>query len=218
MVNKDIESFIREEFKTGIVREKLFPMMTKFGVRDYSETVHSLGLNYITAIGREFNEVVSLSEYPVYPHVAIKGYNEFKIAENNEVYGVSKANIISQVRPDSVWFDKFENTPVLICEFERYENNRRKDKMLKEKIQNLLVAYHQLGSNVPYILFVYWSYSGIAAEGISEYISILDDGFKTSDGKNVAGINSRRTKYLVYHAIAKGNKENLTINQWVSIR
>lgn len=104
MVNKDIESFIREEFKTGIVREKLFPMMTKFGVRDYSETVHSLGLNYITAIGREFNEVVSLSEYPVYPHVAIKGYNEFKIAENNEVYGVSKANIISQVRPDSVWF------------------------------------------------------------------------------------------------------------------
>jgi len=52
-MNKEtIIDFIKKEFKEGKIRNEMFPMMTKFGIRDYSETVHTVGLNYITAIGR----------------------------------------------------------------------------------------------------------------------------------------------------------------------
>ena len=58
----------REEFESGNVRNELFLMMTKFGVRDYSETVHTLGLNYVTAIGRTIEGISAISECPVYPY------------------------------------------------------------------------------------------------------------------------------------------------------
>ncbi|WP_286680332.1 hypothetical protein [Tepidanaerobacter sp. EBM-49] len=52
MVRERLIQAIREEMKTGEIRKRFFPMMTDFGVRDYSETVHTMGLNYLTAIGR----------------------------------------------------------------------------------------------------------------------------------------------------------------------
>lgn len=213
-INYIIEE-IRKEFESGSLRDELFPMMTKFGVRDYSETVHTLGLNYITAIGRTIEGVSAVSECPVYPYEEI--FCEM-VAETNLTYGESKKEKDAEVRPDSIWYSKATNSPILISEFERYENNRIKDKKLKEKIQNLLIAYHQLGGEVPLIVFVYWSYQTVTAGDISETISILDKGFYLPNKKYVPGINSRKTKYLVYHCIAKGTKENLTLNQWIKVR
>lgn len=132
----------REEFESGNVRNELFLMMTKFGVRDYSETVHTLGLNYVTAIGRTIEGISAISECPVYPYGKI------------------------------------------LCES----------------------------------VVVYWSYPAVTAWDISDTISILDKGFYLPNKKYVAGINSRKTKYLVYHCIAKGTKENLTLNQWIKVR
>lgn len=204
MDRNNIIKVIRGEFKNGKIRDDFFPMMTKLGVRDYSETVHSLGLNYITAIGRTIDEITAVSEYPVYPYDFIY-YDDKKIKD-------------AEIRSDSIWYSKKDNTPILICEFERYEKNRAKYKKLKEKIQNLLIAYHQLGGNVPIILFVYWSYASVTPGDLSEIISMLDEGFALSNMKFIPGINSLRTSYLVYHCIASGNKENLTLNQWIKIR
>ena len=213
-INYVIEA-IREEFESGNVRNELFPMMTKFGVRDYSETVHTLGLNDSTAIGRTIEGISAISECPVYPYGKILCES---VAEATIAYGESKKEKDAEVRPDSIWYSKETNSPILISEFERYENNRIKDKKLKEKIQNLLIAYHQLGGELPLIVFVYWSYPAVTAGDISDTISILDKGFYLPNKKYVAGINSRKTKYLVYHCIAKGTKENLTLNQWIKVR
>lgn len=212
-MNKNkIISFIKEEFKVGGIRNEMFPMMTKFGVRDYSETVHSLGLNYITAIGRYIDEIAAVSECPVYPHKDNNVYSEC-VAEGLETYG----DKINEVRPDSIWFSKEDNRPILICEFERYEKNKRKDLKVKEKIENLLIAYHQLGGNVPIILFVYWSYAAENPGDIEEYISIFDNGFRKSNGIYIPGINGVKTTYLIYRCVATGSIENLKLNQWVEV-
>ena len=46
----------------------------------------------------------------------------------------------------------------------------------------------------------------------------LSKGFTLPNKKFISGIDSRSTSYLVYHCIASGNKENLTLNQWIKIR
>lgn len=212
MNKQEIITIIKNEFNTGKIRDALFPMMTKFGVRDYSETVHSLGLNYITAIGREIEGISAISEFPVYPHKSVINYNEI-VAESKSIYGKTT----NEVRPDSVWFSKENNEPILICEFERYENGSRKDLKVKEKLENLLIAYHQLGGKVPLILFVYWSYSTENPKYIDECISILDNGFRKSNGEFIPGINGMKTSYLVYRAVANGTNDNLKLNQWVEV-
>lgn len=212
MNKRKIINFIKNEFGNGDIRNDLFPMMTKFGVRDYSETVHTLGLNYITAIGRYMEGVSTISECPIYPHKEDK--YEQRIADEEAVYGAKTTH----VRPDSVWFSKEDNTPILICEFERYEKNKRKDIKLIEKIQNLLISYHQLGGNVPIILFVYWSYANENPGDIDEYISIFDKGFKTDKGSYIQGIDALKTTYVVYRCVASGDEANLKLNQWVEVR
>jgi hypothetical protein len=212
MDREKIIDFIKEEFKIGNIRNELFPMMTQFGIKDYSETVHTIGLNYITAIGRYIEGVTSISECPVYPYQKTCHYGQM-VAESRANYEVK----VNEVRPDSIWYSKKDNSPILICEFERYEKNRKKDLKIKEKIENLLIAYHQLGGDIPIILFVYWSYTGKNPGEIEQYISILDNGFKKIDGTFVRGINALKTKYLVYRCVASGNTDNLILNQWVEV-
>lgn len=208
---------IREELESGEIRKDLFPMITDFGVRDYSETVHTMGLNYITAIGRTINGVTAVSECPVYPYEKNENFinQEKRVAEISLGYKLPKE---TEVRPDSIWYSKTENKPLLLSEFERCDNSRLKNKKLEEKIQNLLISYHQLGGEVPLILFVYWTYSKVTPGDISSYIRIFDDGFTTNNGKKIYGIDGRKTDYLIYHCVATGDKENLTLNQWIKVR
>lgn len=220
MVKERIIQGIREELKTGNIRKELFPMMTNFGVRDYSETVHTMGLNYLTAIGRTINGITAISECPVYPYeneiVTSSSINVSEmVADGLGDYTAGKEPI---VRPDSIWYSIKDNKPLLLCEFERYDNSRIKNKKLEEKIQNLLIAYNQLGRNIPLILFVYWTYSKVTPGDISNYISIFDEGFVMNNGTKIKGIDGRITEYLVYHCVAAGDKDNLTFNQWIKVR
>lgn len=214
MVRERLIQGIRDEMKTGEIRERFFPMMTGFGVRDYSETVHTMGLNYLTAIGRTISDTTAISECPVYPYEK-QTYMAEKVAEVSGEYRTQKE---PTVRPDSIWYSTKDNQPLLLCEFERYDNSRLKNKKLEEKIQNLLIAYHQLGGNVPLILFVYWTYPKVTPGDISNYIRIFDEGFTMSNGTRVYGIDGRKTSYLVYHCVASGDKDNLTFNQWIKVR
>lgn len=190
------EEYIRKELKEGNLRKTLFPMLTEYGIMDYSENVHSHGLNYLTAIGREMKGITAISECPIY---------------NDD-------NGLREVRPDSIWFNKTDNTPILIAEFERYDNTTSKLNKLKEKIENLLIGYHQLGGRLEYILFVYWTYAGVTPGNINNFISILDQGFTLPNGRYVSGINSLYTDYMVYQAISTGDKYNLRLNRWMKVR
>jgi len=216
MVSERLVQAIRQELETGEIRKRFFPMMTDFGVRDYSETVHTMGLNYLTAIGRTIKDTTAISECPVYPLEKKSNFNSAgMIAES---FGEFRSKKGPEVRPDSIWYSIKDNQPLLLCEFERYDKSRLKNKKIEEKIQNLLIAYHQLGGDVPLILFVYWTYPKVTPGDISNYIRIFDDGFTMSNGTRVYGIDGRRTTYLVYHCVASGDKECLTFNQWIKVR
>ncbi|MDR7074151.1 hypothetical protein [Fictibacillus barbaricus] len=201
MAKGEIKEWIIQEFKNGNIRDNWFPMLSVSGVPDYSETVHSIGLNYITEIGRQLDGYIAVSEYPVY-----------------SINGRFGHSITREVRPDSIWYNKEDLKPVLVSEFERFENSKAKNDKLREKIENLLIAYHQLGGNLPIILFVYWSHSGIVPKNIEKYISIFDEGFRLPNGTYINGINSFESDYLVFQAVAKGNKEKITINQWIQVK
>ena len=194
MINRDISNILRQELEKGKLRKEEFPQLSDYGVVDYSETVHSTGLNYITAIGRSIANIIAVSELPIYP-------NKFPF----------------DIRSDSVWLNKQNENPVLICEFERFENNRSKKRKLKEKIENLLIAYHQFDNTPDIILFVYWSYNQVSPGDLSEYINIFDNGF-TRASTFFPAIDTKKTEYIIYHALASGSKENLVLNQWIKIR
>ena len=127
---------IREELKAGEIRKKLFPMMTTYGIRDYSETVHTMGLNYLTAIGRTIDGVTAISECPVYPYEEINNSSisnmNIKVVDLPGEYKVEREPI---VRPDSIWYSIIDNTPLLLCEFERYDNSRLKMESLKKNTE-----------------------------------------------------------------------------------
>ncbi len=176
-------------------------MLTHYGVRDYSESVHSTGLNYLTEIGRQVEGVISLSEFPVYP------------IDNQYLHSLTR-----EVRPDSVWFNRATGLPLLVAEFERFESSKLKHDKLREKIENLLLAYHQFGGKLALILFVYWSYQGAVPKDIDNYLRIFDEGYRLANGKYIPGINSFHTECLVFQAMASGSKEKITINQWIQVR
>jgi hypothetical protein len=193
---------ILHELAAGEIRETQFPMLSQYGMLDFSESIHSTGLNYITQIGRSLNGVVALSEYPIY-----NSNGEFSI------------KITREIRPDSVWFDKSSRRPLLIAEFERYENNLAKNIKLQKKIQNLLLGYHQLGGFLPVILLIYWTYhDGTIVKDIDQYLRILDEGFAFNKNKWIPGINASATDYLVYQTVAFGNQDCLKFKQWIRVR
>jgi len=196
-----LKSFVINELNNGRIRKRYFPMLTHLGLRDYSESVHSAGLNYLTEIGRHIEGAASLSEFPVYP------------VDNQYRHSLTR-----EVRSDSIWYEIDTGRPLLVAEFERFDRTRLKHDKLREKIENLLLAYHQLGGEVLLILFVYWSYQGSVPDHIEKYLKVFDEGFSLANGKYIPGVSSHKTECVVFQAVADGEKERLVVNQWIQVR
>ena len=89
-------------------------MLTDWGVEDFSLTIHSLGCNYLSSLGREHG-YWAMSEYPV---------------------RVSKPGVVSSIRPDTVWWSRPDGNVILLGEFERYIPGQ--EQKLMEKARNLV--------------------------------------------------------------------------------
>lgn len=189
-----VSSHIVNEFQSGIIRKTYFPMMCQGGVTDYSEMVHSVGLNYITQIGRTLENVVSISECPV----------------------IQKRSLPREVRADSIWFNINTLNPILISEFERYEDTRSKKTKVREKAENLLIAYHQLNKDVQVVLYVTWGKGLVVPQEMESIKALLTDGFNLK-GVWLPGIDSRNTTLLIFHAITSNADGKLIFNNWVRI-
>jgi hypothetical protein len=189
-----LSSAIVNEFQSGEIRNTYFPMMCQGGITDYSEMVHSIGLNYITQIGRTLENVVTISECPV---IQIK-------------------KLQREIRSDSIWFDRNSFKPILISEFERYEDTRAKRIKVREKAENLLIAYHQLNKDVEIILYVTWGVGLVVPQDMETIKQLFIDGFQFK-GNWLPGIDSKSTSLLLFHAIASNERGSLVFNKWVRI-
>ena len=194
------EAYLRDELKTGTLRHQLFPMLTGFGIRDYADTVRSFALNYLTEIGRRVLGMTAVSEYPVFPQ------------------GKYNARDYRGVKLGSVWFEKLTNQPFLVGEFERYEEAISQTSRLRARVEDMLLGYHQLGTQPPMVLLVYWTLGKTNLPRADKLIKLLEQGFSLPNTSLIPGVASSSTRILVYFCPASGTRDNLVLNQWVEIK
>jgi hypothetical protein len=167
-----MRNILSREFATlGFARSE-FPMLTDWGVIDESVAVHSLGFNYLAALGR---------------HLGFWAATECPIR-------VGK----SFLRPDVVWWSKKDGRVSLIGEFERFESGQQAK--LVDKARNLMLSYDALEHAPRAMLLVPWTLAGTDLSGNDAARSAAHDGFRAPDGRMIHGVGPEAS-FLLAHAI-----------------
>jgi hypothetical protein len=178
---REIERVLRAEFETLAFAKSDFPMLTEWGVEDFSVTIHSLGCSYLSALGRNAG-CWAASDYPVRVSSGATGYS---------------------VRPDVAWWSRPTPAVALLGEFERFEPGQRN---LVGKARNLLRAHHDLGERPRVLLLMAWAIAGTDLRGMDEVRAVSHDGFRTSDGLVVPGLGPD-SKFVLVTAVFGGPEE-----------
>ena len=178
-----VEESVRQEFRTTAAAREELPVLSDWGVEDFSETVHSLGINYLAVVGRRTGRVAA-TEYPV------------RLRASGGTGSMAPAWVI----PDVVWWDRDSRQVVLLGEFERYEPGGAKRQILQEKVRNLLLAHRELGPGSRVLVLLLWTVSGVPVQGLDDFRSLIRYGFRTPGGWNVAGLE-RESQLIVATAI-----------------
>jgi hypothetical protein len=163
---KNLHGKIVEEFESLTFAREAFPMLTGWGVEDSSLTIHSLGCNYLGALGRDLG-FWATSEYPI------------------KVRNKGKAHFI---RPDVVWWSRPQANVALIGEFERFDPGQKHK--LVNKARNLLQAHHEIGDQPRVLLLVTWALGGTDVGILDEVRAIGHNGFRTAEGYMVPGLGA----------------------------
>jgi len=164
---------LRTEFQTRAFLASEFPMIAEWGVEDYGLTVHSLGLNYLSAFGRSAG-YWSVTEFPLVTNTA----------------PASRC-----IRSDVVWFEKPDGEIALLGEFERADAAGKLD-AIRSKAENLLFAHHSLGVRPRVLLLALWTTDGRPSCGMRELITHVRCGFRDQRGNRVPGLPSD-SKFMV---------------------
>lgn len=183
------EQALRAEFRSLALAHDAFPMLTAWGVEDFSHTIHSLGCNYLATIGRDAG-FWAMSEYPV--RVPSTGHQR-------------------TVRPDVAWWEKSSAEVVVLGEFERAEP--RNPAKLVAKARNLLQAHHALDERPRLLLLLGWAIAGTDLGDIGAVRAIIGGGFRAADGTPISGLE-RSSVFLLATAIfgdIKGRRKLLQV-------
>lgn len=185
----DISFRITQEFHTLAFARSHFPMLTDWGVVDFSTTIHSLGCNYLAAVGREAG-FWAMSEYPV---------------------RVPSSGAQQSVRPDVVWWERSSGAAIVLGEFERAEPH--KPGKLVDKAKNLLQAHHALGERPRLLLLVGWTLAGSNLGDLGSVRAVMASGFHAPGSSPVRGLG-RRSAFLFATAVfgdVDGNRKLLQV-------
>ena len=177
-----IRSALSREFASLEFARAEFPMLTAWGVRDESVSVHSLGFNYLAALGRHLG-FWAATEYPI------------------RVGGTF-------IRPDFVWWSRDDQKVKLIGEFERFEAGQQSK--LVDKAKNLMLSYNALGQCPEAMVLVPWTVAGTELAGNSSARSVAYDGFRDSSGRMISGVGTEAT-FVLAHAIFARSDEHVRL-------
>ena len=139
-------------------------MLATWGVEDFSHTIHSLGCNYLSALGR-MQGFWAISDYPI--RVASKAAGH-------------------SVRPDVAWWDKAASEVVMLGEFERVDG--RGGSKLIDKARNLLEAHHALGERPRILLLLGWTLAGTNVGPLEPVRAVIHEGFRRAGGHVVPAL------------------------------
>jgi len=142
-VRSALEQVVLDETRVASVLRREVPLLgIEWETEDKDALVHTLGMNFLAALGREAG-YVALVEYPV-PRA--KRWDK------------------KLVRVDCAWIDREEKRPVLLGEFERYDGEAG----ALEKVANLLVAARGLRKPPEKLLLCLWALDGVSV-GVPSY-------------------------------------------------
>lgn len=144
----------------------LFPQAVLRGLPDSFCNVHSFGCSFWTALGHRTG-YSALCEMP---------------APNLGPVGLKGDNVIS----DSAWFDKSEDHPKMLVEFERYSDARDADK-LRSKVENLLLGYWRWNEQPKLLILAYWTKGLRNLPDHQAMRQIIRIGFRTAARETVPG-------------------------------
>ncbi|MBK8988205.1 MAG: hypothetical protein IPM39_19420 [Chloroflexi bacterium] len=145
--NMSLMDALQEEWRTRAIMQQQFPMLTTSGISDSDVTIHSHFLSYLAALSQPLG-YSGVVECPL-------------ISLGDKTWAQ-----LGDVRPDMVWFDKGRNLPVAAFEFERFETQR--EAKLREKVENLVIAYWQSQQRLTAAVLIYWARSGVSSKMIRE--------------------------------------------------
>jgi hypothetical protein len=173
MSTGQITNALEAEFKTLNFMRDSFPMLTDWAVRDESILVHSLGCNYLAALGR---------------NLGFWAINEFPVRVPSE----------KTVRPDAVWWTRPDRKVRFIAEFERYTPGQ--EKKLTEKTCNLVETCQTLHGTPVVALLLGWAMAGTDLAEAAKASAAAFSGFRNQNGDWVPGLCSDH-KFLQAFAI-----------------
>ncbi len=113
-----LESRMTTEFRSLAFLRREFPMLANGQVSDVGLAIHSLGLNYLAALGRE---------------LGCSAVTDFPLESADCFLTPQPGRPQAEVRPDVIWFDRQTSAPILLAEFERYEEVMAKRRTLSRK-------------------------------------------------------------------------------------
>lgn len=159
------EQLVREELQSQVYMREEFPMLTTWGCP--SDTIHSAGLNYLTAMGRHHG-YWAISEYPVPNATGLK--------------------VDRSVRSDVCWFNKADGAVILLGEFEHYDPSAQGRLKIKQKAENLVIAHHQLPHNQRILLLAIWTATGIPVNGLQDLTNAVRQAFRDGAGNSIPAL------------------------------
>lgn len=175
-----------------------FPMLTEGRVSDVGLAIHSLGLNYLAAFGRELG-CPAVTEFP------LTSGDSSPLDRQTDFTGL-------EVRPDVVWFDRQSRAPVLLAEFERYEELSAKRRLLIEKAENLVLAHHLSPGQERILLLALWTFTGVTVSGLAEISTHVRSGFRRNGSTPVNGL-SGNVRFLVATFVFARHGPSLTLKE-----
>jgi hypothetical protein len=164
----------------------LLPIWTQQRTSDFSCSIHSFGLSFLTLLGHQLDHI-AVSELPV-PRQG------------------KYTDIGDDIRSDIIWFDRQHYNPVLIGEFERY-SGVIDQKKLEAKVENLLLAYHRWGGSCRWLILAYWTKGMVPLPQHNELQNIIQYGFETTARLRVEG--TQNSKLLCLQYVHEEDKQQL---------
>jgi hypothetical protein len=172
-----LENPIISQLKSLKTASELMPILTDWGITDFSLSIHSLGMTYLTLLGN---------------HLGYVGVAEVPTPKSGKY-----AHIGDDIRSDAVWYDRQTCVPILVAEFERYNGSTDQSK-LEGKVKNLLIAQHRWGETVKYLVLAYWTKGLTSLPQHTNLQQIITRGFLTPAKELVIGTSTKQLLLLQF--------------------
>jgi hypothetical protein len=159
------------------IAANLFPQAVDRGMADFSCNIHSLGCSFWTAVGHHAG-LSAICEMPA-PNVGVAAFQG--------------ENVIS----DSAWFQKTEDHPQVLVEFERYSDAADAGKLVT-KVQNLLLGYWRWSQQPKLLVVAYWTKGLRNLPDHQAMKEIIRNGFTTAARENIPGSRSVGIRFFQF--------------------